>query len=138
MVIILRKRCQLIMINKLKFSKYCISVGAPETPTPRGIFRVVERWQYPRYKCEDGTIYPGSKDVWTGLGPLLFIFVDLRGQKIRQSLHGFVENWPHFPDYVKSNGLNFRQESYGCIRMRNQDILDADAHIRIGDWVLIW
>jgi len=125
----------LIKSNYLKVFK--ISVGLEETPTPSGIFQICERWPYPDYKTKDGKVFKGSKNNMTGIGAMLYVLADLKGRKIIQSIHGFVDNWKHRQSYVKVHTLNYTQESSGCVRMSNSDILDLDAKIKIGEIVAI-
>lgn len=97
---------------------YPIAVGAPNTPTPQGEFRIANRIVRPTYYRPGVVIRPGPANPlgsrWLGL--------DLRGYGI----HGTNE--------PESIGL---AASAGCIRMRNRDVEELFERVRPGDRVLL-
>ncbi len=138
MIVISRSLCRLFYLPWGSIPKiYRVSVGATESPIQRGLFKIIERWLYPSYRTKDGTIYKGSKNNWTGIGPVLFILANLKGEKIKHSIHGFVDNWKYRQSYVKSHTINYTQESSGCVRMNNNNILDLEKSVKMGELVVI-
>jgi lipoprotein-anchoring transpeptidase ErfK/SrfK len=95
---------------------YPVAVGAEETPTPGGEFRIVNRLVRPTYYRPGVVIRPGPANPlgsrWLGL--------DLKGYGI----HGTNE--------PGSIGL---AASAGCIRMRNRDVEELFERVRPGDRV---
>lgn len=138
MLIISCEFCRLLHLSLKATPKiYPVSVGANESPTEKGIFKIAERWLYPNYRTKDGTVYKGSKNNWTGIGPVLLILARWNGEKIKHSIHGFVNNWKYRQSYVKSYTINFTRESSGCIRMDNNNILELEKKTKIGEIVLV-
>lgn len=95
-----------------------VSVGAASSPSPTGDFHIVNRVVKPAY-YHSGTVVPAGPDNpigsrWLGL--------DRKGYGI----HG--TNEPH------SIG---KAASHGCIRLRNRDIEQFFAMVRVGDAVHI-
>lgn len=97
---------------------YAVAVGAAETPTPAGEFRVVNRVVQPTYYRPGVVIPPGPANPlgtrWLGL--------DLKGYGI----HGTNE-----PDSVG------QAASAGCMRLRNADAEELFELVRPGDRVRI-
>lgn len=97
---------------------YPIAVGAPETPTPEGAFRIANRIVRPTYYRPGVVIRPGPANPlgsrWLGL--------DLRGYGI----HG-----------TNDPGSIGQAASAGCIRMHNRDVEELFERVRPGDRVLL-
>lgn len=95
---------------------YPIAVGASQTPSPRGEFRVANRIELPTYYGTGKVIEPGPANPlgtrWLGLS--------LKGYGI----HGTNE--------PRSIG---KRASHGCIRMRNADVEELFEIARVGDVV---
>jgi len=95
---------------------YPIAVGAPDSPSPSGTFKIVNRLTHPTYYSPGIEIPPGKDNPlgtrWMGLSAKRF------------GIHGTNE--------PKSIGRN---ASHGCIRMRNRDAEELFALVRVGDAV---
>jgi hypothetical protein len=95
---------------------YPVAVGAEVSPSPSGEFQIVQRLENPTYYRPGVVIGPGPDNPlgtrWMGL--------DLKGFGI----HGTNQ-----PTSVGKNA------SHGCIRLRNRDIEDLFARVRVGDRV---
>jgi lipoprotein-anchoring transpeptidase ErfK/SrfK len=97
---------------------YPIAVGAPDSPSPGGEFRVHERITNPTYYAPGKVIGPGASNPlgtrWIGLGH--------RGYGI----HG-----TNAPNSIGKNA------SHGCIRMNRKDIEELFELVRAGDLVVL-
>jgi len=95
---------------------YPIAVGASQSPSPRGEFRVANRIERPTYYAPGKAVGPGAGNPlgtrWLGLS--------LKGYGI----HGTNE--------PRSIG---KRASHGCIRMRNADVEELFEIVRVGDAV---
>jgi len=95
---------------------YPIAVGASQTPSPRGEFRIANRIERPTYYTPGKVVRPGPDNPlgtrWLGLS--------LKGYGI----HGTNE--------PRSIG---KRASHGCIRMRNADVEELFEIVRVGDAV---
>ena len=95
---------------------YRVAVGKLSTPTATGAFRIVRRLSNPAYYQPGIVIPPGKGNPlgarWLGL--------DQPGLGI----HGTNEP-----------GTVGRFASHGCIRMRNRDVEELFARVRVGDVV---
>ena len=97
---------------------FSIAVGAPESPSPAGEFRIVNRVTNPTY-YRPGTVIASGKDNpigtrWLGLS------------RKGYGIHG--TNAP------RSVG---QAASHGCIRLRNRDVERLFSMVRMGDRVEI-
>jgi lipoprotein-anchoring transpeptidase ErfK/SrfK len=95
---------------------YRVAVGAKVSPSPKGEYTIVHRIPEPTYYAP-GVIIPPGKD--NPLGP----------RWIGLSVKGFGIHGTNQP---RSIG---RSLSHGCIRMRNRDVEDLFARVRVGDVV---
>jgi len=95
---------------------YDVSVGASASPSPTGEFQIAQRLENPTYYKPGVVIGPGSSNP---LGPR-WIGLDVKGFGI----HG-----TNRPDSIGKNA------SHGCIRLRNRDIEDLFARVKVGDHV---
>lgn len=95
---------------------YAVAVGAQESPSPVGEFKIAHRIRRPAYYSPGVVIPPGKNNPlgprWLGLTRKGF------------GIHG--TNEPH------SIGQN---ASHGCIRLRNRDIEELFELVRVGDVV---
>lgn len=96
--------------------KFRVSVGAPESPSPAGEFRVINRVTNPVY-YHPGDVIPAGPD--NPVGPR-WIGLNVKGYGI----HG--TNEPR---------LIGQDVSHGCIRLRNRDVKELFARVRVGDVV---
>jgi hypothetical protein len=108
---------KLALVENDKVMKiYRVAVGAKVSPSPQGDYTIVHRIPEPTYYAP-GVIMPPGKD-----NPLGTRWVGLSAKGF--GIHG--TNQPH------SIGRNL---SHGCIRMRNRDVEDLFARVRVGDVV---
>jgi hypothetical protein len=108
---------KLALIEKEQVVKiYDVAVGAPDSPSPSGEFRIVERLESPTYYKPGVVIGPGAGNPlgtrWMGLG--------VKGLGI----HG-----TNRPDSIGHDA------SHGCLRLRNRDVEDLFARLKVGDRV---
>jgi len=97
---------------------FSVAVGAAASPSPTGEFEIVNRVANPAY-YHDGTVTAASENSpvgtrWIGL-----------------SLKGFGIHGTNAP---RSIG---RAASHGCIRLRNRDVEQLYAMLRVGDLVSV-
>lgn len=97
---------------------YPIAVGAEVSPSPEGDFQIVNRVENPTYYHPGKVIAPGKQNPlgtrWIGLSKASF------------GIHG--TNQP------ESIG---KAASHGCIRMKQRDLEELFAILRVGDTVHI-
>ena len=95
-----------------------VAVGAPASPSPTGTFTITRRLTSPTYYHAGTVIAPGKNNPlglrWLGLN------------KQGYGIHG--TNRP---------GSVGKAASHGCIRLRNGDIVQLFALVRVGDSVEI-
>ena len=99
-------------------ARYPVAVGAEDSPSPTGEFRIVNRVSNPTY-YRPGTIIPTGKDNpvgtrWLGLSQKGY------------GIHG-----------TNAPGSIGQAASHGCIRLRNRDVERLFARVRVGDVVEI-
>jgi lipoprotein-anchoring transpeptidase ErfK/SrfK len=99
-------------------ARFAVAVGAVDSPSPTGQFRIVNRVSNPTY-YHPGTVIPSGKDSpigtrWVGLS---------------QKGYGI-----HGTNVPRSIG---HAASHGCIRLRNRDMERLFTLLRIGDVVEI-
>jgi L,D-transpeptidase ErfK/SrfK len=99
-------------------ARFAVAVGATDSPSPVGQFRIVNRVSSPTY-YHPGSVIPSGKDNpigtrWVGLS---------------QKGYGI-----HGTNVPRSIG---HAASHGCIRLRNRDMERLFALLRIGDVVEI-
>src|SRR5712691_8520707 len=97
-------------------SIYPVAVGAPVSPSPAGMFSVVNRVSKPTYYQPGKVVSPGARNPigtrWIGLSA--------KGYGI------------HGTDAPRSIGF---AKSHGCIRLRNADMERLFEQLRAGDVV---
>jgi lipoprotein-anchoring transpeptidase ErfK/SrfK len=109
--------CRLVVMENDTFlGSFPVAVGAPETPSPVGVFTIVNRLDHPTYYAQHKVIPPGDRNPlgtrWLGLS--------IRGYGI------------HGTDQPRSIG---HPRSHGCIRLRNRDIEALFEMLQPGDVV---
>jgi lipoprotein-anchoring transpeptidase ErfK/SrfK len=97
---------------------YRVAVGAKDSPSPSGEFKIINRVQKPTYYAP-GVVIPAGED--NPLGPR-WIGLNLS----HLGIHG--TNQP------RSIG---RHASHGCIRMHNADVEELFERVRLGDTVVL-
>jgi len=97
---------------------YSVAVGKRSTPSPVGEFQVINRVAAPSY-YKPGLVVPTGPE-----NPLGTHWIGLDSKNI--GIHG--TNQP------RSIG---RRASHGCIRMKNEDVAELFARVRVGDAVEI-
>lgn len=115
-VVSIPDRALAVVENGRVVLKFRVSVGAPESPSPTGEFRVINRVTDPVY-YHSGDVIPAGPD--NPVGPR-WIGLNIKGYGI----HG--TNEPR---------LIGRDVSHGCIRLRNRDVKELFARVRVGDVV---
>jgi lipoprotein-anchoring transpeptidase ErfK/SrfK len=107
-----------VLENGKLMRTFPVSVGAPNSPSPVGEFQIVNRVSNPTYYHPGVMIAPGSDSP---IGPR-WVGLSRKGYGI----HGTNE--------ASSIG---KARSHGCIRLRNGDIKQFFAMVRVGDTVEI-
>lgn len=106
-------------VNPVKV--YPVGLGQPRYPTPQGQFKVIRKtrnpgWENPYLKPGKVQVMPGQNNPlgtrWIGFKP---------GPAGEYGIHG--------TDTPQSVG-QFR--SHGCVRMKNQDVLDLFERVKLG------
>ena len=95
---------------------YDVAVGAAVRPSPRGEFQIARRLENPTYYKPGVMIGPGAGNPlgtrWVGL-----------------NVKGFGIHGTNRPDSIGHDA------SHGCIRLRNRDIEELFARVKVGDRV---
>ncbi len=115
-VVSIPDRALAVVENGRVVLRFRVSVGAPESPSPAGEYRVINRVTNPVY-YHPGEVIPAGPD--NPVGPR-WIGLNIKGYGI----HG--TNEPR---------LIGRDVSHGCIRLRNRDVKKLFARVRVGDVV---
>lgn len=115
-VVSIPDRALAVVENGRVVLKFRVSVGAPESPSPAGEYRVINRVANPVY-YHPGDVIPAGPD--NPVGPR-WIGLNIKGYGI----HG--TNEPR---------LIGRDVSHGCIRLRNRDVKELFVRVRVGDVV---
>lgn len=115
-VVSIPDRTLAVVENGRVLLKFRVSVGAPESPSPAGEYRVINRVVNPVY-YHPGEVIPAGPE--NPVGPR-WIGLNIKGYGI----HG--TNEPR---------LIGRDVSHGCIRLRNRDVKKLFEHVRVGDVV---
>jgi len=95
---------------------FSTAVGAPESPSPSGVFQIVTSISDPTWYSKGKVVPPGPSNP---LGPH-WLGLNLKGYGI----HGTSN-----PDSIGHNA------SHGCIRLRNRDIRELAKMVKVGDQV---
>lgn len=107
-----------VLENGIVVADFAVSVGADETPSPTGQFKIVNRVAHPTY-YHAGTVIPPGKGNPVGTR---WVGLDQRGYGI------------HGTNAPRSIG---QAASHGCIRLRNRDMEKLFSMLRVGDAVEI-
>jgi hypothetical protein len=107
-----------VLENGTVVAGFSISVGAENSPSPKGEFKIVNRVSNPAYYHE-GVVVPAGKSNPVGTR---WIGLSEKGYGI------------HGTNVPKSIG---RAASHGCIRLRNRDMEKLFGMLRVGDVVEI-
>jgi|SRR5271165_5964464 len=95
---------------------YDVAVGASVSPSPSGEFQIVQRLENPGYYKPGVVVAPGKGNPlgtrWMGL-----------------NVKGFGIHGTNRPDSIGKHA------SHGCIRLRNRDVEDLFARVKVGDRV---
>lgn len=114
----IRDRKLAVMEDGKTLRVFAVAVGAAASPSPTGDFRIVNRVAHPTYYHPGVVIPPGPQNPigsrWLGLDRKSF------------GIHGTNEP-----------GSIGRAASHGCIRLRNRDMEEFFAMVRVGDRVRI-
>jgi lipoprotein-anchoring transpeptidase ErfK/SrfK len=90
------------------------AVGAPQSPSPSGSFKIVQRLTDPTWYSKGHVVPPGKTNPigtrWLGL-----------------SVKGYGIHGTNAPSSIGHNA------SHGCIRMRNRDLEELFGMISVGD-----
>jgi hypothetical protein len=95
---------------------YDVAVGATVSPSPDGNYQIAQRLENPTYYHPGVIVGPGSNNP---LGP----------RWIGLNVKGFGIHGTNHPESIGKNA------SHGCIRLRNRDIEDLFARVKVGDHV---
>ena len=97
---------------------YAVALGAPASPSPCGEFQITERLENPTYYSPSVVIEPGAGNPlgtrWMGL-----------------NIKGFGIHGTNSPDSIGHSA------SHGCIRLRNRDVEELFARLKVGDRVSV-
>ncbi|HWQ02905.1 MAG TPA: L,D-transpeptidase [Candidatus Nitrosotenuis sp.] len=107
-----------LVVNGEVQKVYRIAVGAADTPSPSGEFKIINRLEKPTYYAPGIAIKPGKKN------PLGTRWIGLSAKGI--GIHG-----------TNAPGSIGKPRSHGCIRMRNADVEELFALVRVGDAVAL-
>jgi lipoprotein-anchoring transpeptidase ErfK/SrfK len=92
------------------------AVGAPKSPSPEGVYRIVSSIEDPTWYYKGRTVPPGPGNPlgtrWLGL-----------------SVKGYGIHGTNVPSSIGKNA------SHGCIRMRNRDVEQLFKMVAVGDVV---
>jgi lipoprotein-anchoring transpeptidase ErfK/SrfK len=98
---------------------FSTAVGAPQTPSPSGSYRIVQRISDPTWYTKGKIVPPGKANPigtrWLGL-----------------SVKGYGIHGTNVPSSIGHNA------SHGCIRMRNRDVEQLFEMVAVGDAVEIY
>jgi lipoprotein-anchoring transpeptidase ErfK/SrfK len=105
-----------LLQNGAVVKTYPVAVGAPQSPSPAGLFSVAQRLPNPTWYHPGKVVGPGKNNPlgtrWIGLSTKGY------------GIHG-----------TNSPGSIGRNVSHGCIRMRNRDVEELFGLVAVGDVV---
>jgi lipoprotein-anchoring transpeptidase ErfK/SrfK len=107
-----------VLENGIVVADFAVSVGADESPSPTGEFKIVSRVAHPTYYHAGSVIPPGKGNP-----------VGTRWVGLNQKGYGI-----HGTNAPRSIG---KAASHGCIRLRNRDMEELFSMLRVGDVVQI-
>ena len=95
------------------------AVGAPESPSPTGVYKIVTSIPHPTWYYKGKIVGPGKDNPlgtrWLGL-----------------SIQGYGIHGTNIPASIGHNA------SHGCVRMRNRDVEELFDMVRVGDQVELY
>jgi lipoprotein-anchoring transpeptidase ErfK/SrfK len=98
---------------------FATAVGAPESPSPTGVYKIVTSVPDPTWYTKGRIVGPGKNNPlgtrWLGL-----------------SLKGYGIHGTNNPASIGHNA------SHGCVRMRNRDVEELFGMVGIGDQVELY
>lgn len=104
-------------------ASYPVAVGTPQTPTPTGRFEIFEMVEDPIWQSPwTGEVFPPGPDSALGLRWIGFA-------RLPNGVIGF-----HGTPTVSSIG---RAASNGCVRLRNEHVLELFEQVQIGMTVVV-
>jgi lipoprotein-anchoring transpeptidase ErfK/SrfK len=115
-----------VMDGETVVATFPVAVGAAESPSPVGEFRIVSRVSNPTY-YHPGTVIPSGKSNPVGTR---WLGLNLKGYGI----HGLKGYGIHGTNAPQSVG---RAASHGCVRLRNRDVEQLFSMLHVGDAVEI-
>jgi lipoprotein-anchoring transpeptidase ErfK/SrfK len=108
-----------VLENDRVLRTFEIAVGAPQSPSPTGVFKVVNHIENPTWYYKGKVVGPGPGNPvgtrWMGL-----------------SMAGYGLHGTNVPSSIGKNA------SHGCIRLRNADIEQLFKLVAIGDQVELY
>lgn len=107
-----------VVESGIVIARFPVAVGAPDSPSPSGAFRIISRVTNPTY-YHPGAVIPSGKNNPVGT----------RWLGLSQKGYGI-----HGTNAPRSIG---RAASHGCIRLRNREMERLFSLVRIGDAVEI-
>jgi lipoprotein-anchoring transpeptidase ErfK/SrfK len=95
------------------------AVGAPKSPSPTGVYKIVTRIHEPTWYYQGKVVGPGKSNPlgtrWLGL-----------------SIKGYGIHGTNQPASIGKNA------SHGCVRMRNRDVEELFGMVGVGDQVELY
>ncbi|HJN35947.1 MAG: L,D-transpeptidase [Prochlorococcus sp.] len=124
-IVSLRHRYLTLMENGRQIAKYPVAIGAPESPTPPGDYRIRKKVDDPSYYSHSHhkLFAPGKSNP---VGVRYMVFLD-SGSK-EYAIHGTA-----WPNWVKLRAA----VSLGCIRMLNHDVVKLYQDVEVGTPVIV-
>ena len=124
-LISLRHRYLTLMEDGRQVAKYPVAIGAPETPTPPGDYRIRKKVDNPSYYSHSHHKFfaPGQSNP---VGVRYIVFLDSGGKEY--AIHGTA-----WPNWVKLRAA----VSLGCVRMLNKDVVKLYQDVEVGTPVIV-
>lgn len=108
-----------VMENDRVIRTFEVAVGAPHSPSPTGVFKVVNHIENPTWYYKGQVVGPGKGNPvgtrWIGL-----------------SAPGYGLHGTNVPSSIGKNA------SHGCIRLRNSDVEQLFKLVEVGDQVELY
>jgi hypothetical protein len=123
LVLSLRERQVFVKSGDEVLAAFAVAVGKPGTPTPTGEFEIFEMIENPIWQSPwTGEVHSPGPDSALGLRWIGFASLD-------NGVIGF-----HGTPTVSSIG---QAASNGCVRLRNDDVVDLFRHVQVGMRVVV-
>lgn len=122
----LDERRALLKLGEQIVKTYPTCIGSPDTPTPEGMFRIINKLDKPDWRNPDGILIPyGDPENELGVR-----WLGIESDEIRASrgfgLHGTID-----PNSIGQS------VSHGCLRFYNEDIEELFGLLKVGTPVRI-